>query len=637
MGKAIKWLLGSNAERGLRHVDGLRTIAILPVILYHFSPSKCPGGFVGVDIFFVISGFLITPRIINDLKADKFSFSDFYMRRIKRIIPVYSVALLVVMVSIPFFYSVGDSKNILTTAQYSLVFSANIYFSNAVSYFGVGSENNPLLHLWSLGVEEQFYLIIPLLLLLINKVDSKNLMKYIYFIFFISLSLCVILLQTGNRDFAFYQLPTRAWELLAGCILSQIPKRKIEAGKRNVLSILGIILIALSFVFINEKLPFPGLLALPPVIGTMLLIRYGEFADIVAFLSTDLFVLVGRISYSLYIWHWPIIVFTRNYSTFVRLSAIVFCFLLSLLSWKYFEEPIRQSKLITTRRAFLGFSTVCLFLFLFATVFQLYPGKNGVFPTVYNGVNLWPVLENRRDAGRSTCSIDDLIAEKPSLLVRIGDKSIKPSFALWGDSTALALLPGVDSISAKNYRSGYYVNLKHGLTLQKDIGGYPFEPRADREPVLRWLEGREDIESVFLVNSWIRKIQNLDDINEIVYICKRLHAAGKRVFFFESNPIPNVKTIRPSDWGIEISDDVANVSIESYASQTKLQSLAVSKIAVDNLADIIESSQAFLVNDHFRMSENGRSYFLDATHVSALGASLIMEYASVRIWGISSQ
>lgn len=144
----------------LSHVDGLRAIAIIPVVIYHYFPTLCPGGYAGVDVFFVISGYLITAGIIADLKSGSYSITDFYVRRIKRIFPAYVTVIGFILLTLPLFYTVHDSKAISATALYSIFYSANIYFYYNVSYFNLIARDNPLPHLWSLGVEEQFYLLI---------------------------------------------------------------------------------------------------------------------------------------------------------------------------------------------------------------------------------------------------------------------------------------------------------------------------------------------------------------------------------------------------------------------------------------------------------------------------------------------
>ena len=304
-------------------IDGLRAIAVVAVILYHaqitileYQPFK--GGFIGVDIFFVISGYLITLIILKELiTTGTFSFRYFYERRIRRIIPAL---LLVMLVSLPFAWIyllpnsfIDFSKSIL----YSLGFSSNFYFWGSGQVYGAeGGLLKPFLHTWSLSVEEQFYIFFPIILFLTFKYFKKYIIHILILGFLISLGLA----DWGSRNYPsinFYVLPTRAWELLVGSILAYF---EITLGYRSkqktlnlILPSLGLFLIGYSILFFNDKMFHPSFYTLSPVIGVCLIIWFSNKNELITkILSTQIFVGIGLISYSLYLWHYPIFAFARR-------------------------------------------------------------------------------------------------------------------------------------------------------------------------------------------------------------------------------------------------------------------------------------------------------------------------------------
>ncbi|CAN1608136.1 K16568 exoZ; exopolysaccharide production protein ExoZ [Candidatus Pelagibacterales bacterium] len=305
-------------------IDGLRAIAIGVVILYHsqisifgYQPFKGKGGFIGVDIFFVISGYLITSIILKELiTTGSFSFKHFYERRIRRILPAL---LFVMLVFLPFAWMhllpsdfVDFSKSIL----YSLGFSSNFYFHYSGQQYGAESGLlKPFLHIWSLSVEEQYYIIFPIVLLIVFKYFRQYLIHILIFGFIISLGLA----DWGSRNhssFNFYALPTRVWELLAGSILAYFEITKGYRSKHQTLNLIlptiGLLLIGHSILFFNDKMFHPSFYTLSPIIGVCLIIWFSHKDELITkILSLKLFVGIGLISYSLYLWHYPIFALSR--------------------------------------------------------------------------------------------------------------------------------------------------------------------------------------------------------------------------------------------------------------------------------------------------------------------------------------
>ena len=356
-------------------IDGLRAIAVLSVIFYHsdflfFGRSFFQGGFIGVDFFFVISGYLITSLILRELYlTGNFSFKNFYERRARRILPVL---LFVMLVSIPFAWKYLLPSSFVDFAKsllYSIGLTSNYYFYNVQSnYFDLETQFRPFLHTWSLSVEEQFYLLFPIFSLFIFKY-FKNLIKNIFVILLI---INIFLIQIlGNFNFnppyineklsfeapsffsSFFSTTSRIWEVLAGSILSYLEIKKGYRSKNLILnelfSFIGLVLILHSIVFFNDKMFHPSVYTISPIIGISLLIWFLNKSSFISkILSSKIFVGIGLISYSLYLWHYPIFVFQKyeffsNDNTFYFL---IFIFIVSILSYFFIEKPFRNKKIV---------------------------------------------------------------------------------------------------------------------------------------------------------------------------------------------------------------------------------------------------------------------------------------------------
>ena len=340
-------------------IDGLRAIAIGAVILYHaqitvFGHQSFEGGFIGVDIFFVISGYLITSIILKELLTnDSFSFKHFYERRVRRILPAL---LFVMLVSLPFAWMylipssfVDFSKSIL----YSLGFSSNFYFwYSGQRYADESGLLKPFLHTWSLSVEEQYYIIFPIVLLIVFKYFRQYLIHILILGFIISLGLA----DWGSRNhppFNFYVLPTRGWELLAGSILAYFEINNGHRSKNKTLNLIlptiGLLLIGHSILFFNDKMFHPSFYTLSPIIGVCLIIWFSHKDELITkILSLKLFVGIGLISYSLYLWHYPIfalsriVEFTGGGGVFKKLSLGFLILIVSIFSYYFVEKPFRN-------------------------------------------------------------------------------------------------------------------------------------------------------------------------------------------------------------------------------------------------------------------------------------------------------
>jgi peptidoglycan/LPS O-acetylase OafA/YrhL len=361
-----------------KEIDGLRALAVLPVILFHAGFSWFSGGYVGVDVFFVISGYLITSILLKDLALEQFSFFNFYERRARRILPAL---FFVLICSMPFAWYLLTAEQFRDYSQALIaitLFSSNILFWLKSGYFSPASEENPLLHTWSLGVEEQFYLIFPVILLLAWRFGKK---PTLHFVLFLSLA-SFLLAEWGWRNHPtpnFYLLPTRAWEIGAGVICALILHDK-KVLPNSPLSFTGLMLIVFSIFLYDSTTPFPSFYALAPVLGTCFIILFAS-KDVLTgkFLSEPLLVGIGLVSFSAYLWHQPLFAFARIISL-NPLSPVFMGFLsassigLAFFSWKYIEKPFRGKQVASKGKLIYSFSLLGLILFASAGLWGIWTG-----------------------------------------------------------------------------------------------------------------------------------------------------------------------------------------------------------------------------------------------------------------------
>ena len=371
-------------------IDGLRAIAVLGVILFHIWPSSLSGGFLGVDVFFVISGFLITSNIARKQEQGTFTLKSFYTSRIKRLFPAVICVAFVSGIIASFIYLPKDVIEFWESAFFSMAQAANVYFAYFVDtgYFADSSTEKPLLHLWSLAVEEQFYLFWPITLLLLLQIKSK------YLRFIAVLGLIILSFWHGEQalkdhpEYAYYMITTRAAELLGGAILALGIKDKLlprltNIWLRNILALIGLIGIGYCFYTMNEADGFPGLSAVPITAFSSLLIYSGLFGRHIFFplLTNRIALFIGAISYSLYLWHWPVLAFARY--SFVDINIIngillfILMFVLSVASYYLVENKFKKNS-FNFGQAFTQLSLAPAFLTASALILTL--KLNGFLP-----------------------------------------------------------------------------------------------------------------------------------------------------------------------------------------------------------------------------------------------------------------
>ena len=397
-------------------IDGLRALAVLPVILFHAGFEWFSGGFVGVDIFFVISGYLITTIIISEMAEGKFSIVNFYERRARRILPALFFMLLLCLPP-AYIYMLPDAlENFGQSLISTSFFSNNILLLITSGYWDLASEYKPLLHTWSLAVEEQYYIIFPILMLLLWKL-GKNVI-FICFISIIIISLYFAHVET-DRDIAFYSLHTRAFELLLGALMcGYFVERPTNACPltKNIFSLIGLLMIFYSIIFFNGETLLPSSYSLVPVIGTCLVIYFTDKTTYVhKILSNKALVSIGLVSYSAYLFHQPILSFLKIYSvnlpsTIDNIFAIAITFVLAWISYKFVESPFRNKE---------KFGRTSIFLFAAITMFSfssigLYLHSTGGMPDRFK-VNTSPLEKSKILSERAWAYKNDSYSEVKKL------------------------------------------------------------------------------------------------------------------------------------------------------------------------------------------------------------------------------
>ncbi|MHC8326144.1 acyltransferase family protein [Pseudomonas sp. LB1P83] len=445
-------------------IDGLRAIAVLSVVIFHLGLGLFPGGFVGVDVFFVISGFLISKIIYTETASGSFSIANFYVRRARRILPGLLSVLVVCSICAGYLLYpselVSYAKSVISTA----LFSANIYFYATLNYFGPSAGEIPLLHLWSLGVEEQFYILFPILAIVMAASPTRNLRIVIFSLLAASVASSVWLLSR-DPSAAFYLLPFRAFEMLIGSALA-LPGRGVSLSKSSsaLVCAAGLTCICVAVFGYDKATLFPGLAALLPCIGAVLIIYAGEQKNALSqrVLGNEFLASIGKISYSLYLVHWPVIVFGKrafpyaDQYTFAA-SAFAVSLLLAYLNFRYIEQPFRGRSSIQRPAKVLGVSFAALASVMFISGLTVYKGGfvGGIDHRVQKVLSYLSYDASgpyKTGTCFQTSEQDPQEVDISSCLPKESSKKIM----LWGDSHAAQYIPGLTrTLESRGYSLGF--------------------------------------------------------------------------------------------------------------------------------------------------------------------------------------
>ncbi|MEJ6644448.1 MAG: acyltransferase family protein [Akkermansiaceae bacterium] len=438
-----------NVRQYRPEIDGLRALSVLGVVFFHLGISV-PGGFVGVDVFFVISGYLITGILLRNLREGRFSLVDFWSRRVRRIAPAAVAMVLGTLALGGYLLTPAGFESLGRTLVAHVLFASNCYFSQDQGYFAESADALPLLHTWSLAVEEQFYVILPLVLMVVWKWRPRWIMPVMVGLAIWSLGWSHFKVQWNVKE-AFFLLPPRGWELMAGAILAGLPSFNLKPLFKEFLSSLGLALIVVPMMFYGKETVFPGLGAVPPVLGAVLFILANERGQtgFGRLLSLRPVVLIGLMSYSLYLWHWPLFVFAKmvnhEFTTGWQVAVLAASFVMGWLSWKFVETPFRTGGFLKTARRSLAFAGVTMTVLLaVAAGMQL----SGGFPQRFSS-EVRVMMEDVDWEGAELTAGE----EEPVGLGGLDSEWV--DFVLWGDSHGVAATPGLAAAARKTGMHGW--------------------------------------------------------------------------------------------------------------------------------------------------------------------------------------
>jgi len=616
-----------------REIDGLRAVAVVPVIFFHAGFALFSGGFVGVDVFFVISGYLITSIILADKEQGTFSLIHFYERRARRILPALFLVMLVCLPFAWFWLLPHDMKDFSKSLVAASMYVSNLFFWYQSGYFDTAAKFKPLLHTWSLAVEEQYYAFFPLLLMATWRLGRRYFFAAICLIAVVSLTLAEWS-TIYHPNAAFFLLPTRAWELMAGGIIAFLIMYRerffqvlhSRKGINEALGLLGLLMICYAVVAFDKTIPFPGIYAIVPTVGTALIILFvSSRTTIGRLLGSRILVGIGLISYSAYLWHVPLFVFARQRSltepgtgTLLALSAL--SIILAYFSWRFVERPFRQKGRISRRRIFGYGLGGMIFFIIIGAVGSLSQGLPGLrfskktLETISKVSNLR--MERFKLIRIGECQFNKSVGPKIDEFIKewncydddASNEYSKLPVAVIGDSESADI-----DLSLKS--SGYLPMQISGAgcslapSLMKNYCKKLFSSLRSR------IEDDERIKYIVLANRYTRKELTLPILKETIDYWSGF---GKKLVFFTAMPEfgnfkkrifkrydgnPDIKIVRYSERG-ELYD---------YLRSRGVHVVSTSSIFCNSLQDC-----GFL-------DEDGRLLMTDGHHLSKTGAKIFGE------------
>lgn len=518
-------------------IDGLRAVAIVPVVFYHAGIAPFGGGFVGVDVFFVISGYLITSFILGQMDGGKFSLRNFYLRRIRRIFPALFVILTFSAVVGWLLLTPHDYSRLGASIFATVFFSSNVLFWLRSGYFDIPLEQQPLLHTWSLGVEEQFYIVFPILLILLYRFLPRGLIGIIFTLCTLSFATNVFTV-VSHPQLAFFLAPPRIWELFFGVLLAMGAAAAPRTDwASEVAGIVGVALIGCAVFGFSQDTTFPGFAALLPTAGAAAIIwaGIGRKATVTHVLSHPWAVFVGKISYSWYLWHFPLLafvsyIFVGGPSLLTRLALIALSSVLAIASWFFVEQPVRKGQWIFGKPEAV-FASAAAAIVVFGGFGLLLPLSGGFPSRITSGQE---ILEGEHDFNpdRSLClnSVDDTDIAA-STLCKFGVNDATARFALWGDSHAESLRAGLDAAAKKTGNAGIFLGTAGcipELGIERSVGK-SVGSGCDRinAAIVEFLS-RSAISTVILAGRWGLWVEGTP----------YKHEAGGRISFADTSGAP---------------------------------------------------------------------------------------------------
>jgi peptidoglycan/LPS O-acetylase OafA/YrhL len=613
-------------------IDGLRSVAVLPVLLFHAGISGFSGGYVGVDIFFVISGFLITGIIAREIDGGRFSIVHFYERRARRILPALTVVIVAILAAAAWLYLPGDFESVPKSALAALLFVSNVGFFLETGYFQGGAETKPLLHTWSLAIEEQFYLTFPLLLILLGRHAMRWRTAVIAGIALLSFALAVATQNNGD-GFAFYLLPPRAWELAVGALLALGAVPPVTARPlREALAMAGLLAIGVAVFTYDKHTIFPGMTATLPVLGVAALIHCAPGTLMGRLLSLRPLVAVGLISYSLYLWHWPLIVFTE-YATDQRLAGwpraivVAAAFALALLSWRYVERPFRDASRVPRARLFrMAAGAMAALCAVSLAMIAAGPWPARFDPRVI------AMAEAKNDVSpyRGRCH-DSSSAGLPACV--LGAKA-PPGAVVWGDSHAVELAYVLSRIEAEQGRS----LVQRTQSSCPPIAGYdpPGDPRCGKanHEAIAAIRSDPRLRTVYLAAFWASPLNASDAVLAgLDRTVGLLAGEGRRVVIV--GPVPPAPFEVPRRLAHLAAFGRMDEAFNPLGADTRAAAARIEAIArrwrsagvtyIDPVAALCDGGRCLLLHD-------GQPLYFDSHHPSLAGIRFILARQGGNPW-----
>lgn len=550
-------------------IDALRALAVMSVIFFHIKADLLPGGFLGVDIFFVISGYLITKIILGHNGPTKSFFPEFYERRIRRLIPPAIPVVIFSFIAGLIWLSAGQLESLSKSIIAYSGFVSNWLFLSEVNYFDVPAHYKPLLHTWSLSVEEQFYLLFPVIILLLKKIHTKWVTAFYAAVFVASLALSYFFMFYGNTQAAFFNSFARFWEIALGGLLAcgVIPQIKSK-GLQETLAALGLLMIAVSLLIVRETMGFAGLGSLVPTIGTAMVI-HAKSQGLGKLISLPPVRGVGLISYSMYLWHWPLFVYIKfifpSAGALHYLVAIALTFLLATLSYFLIEQPIRTKTFLKSRTSAYALLVITTVVFVGIAVATL--AAKG-WPQRYTAAKNYTshrdaqLIDWREKSLITKCWIGHKDKLDPVINSCISYKKNKANMLLIGDSHAAHLLPGLK----KNFPDIHF-------SLLAVDSCYLIKRRTNQSPACNQL------------SDWVEKT-NLGAFDAVLYSGRNLNtdipaqtmnrlnkmASDTKLYFIGPVPYfePNMPTLFPTVTG-KLSEEEIDRKFQDALSNEKFE------------------------------------------------------------------
>ena len=618
-------------------IDGLRGLAVLAVILYH-ADLFVPGGYVGVDVFFVISGYLLTGIIVSDINHGTFSFLSFWERRARRILPPVTFVVLTVLATGWFLLLPQDLIDLGQSAISQALFAANLHlFDTTTGYFARAAEESPLLHTWSLAVEEQFYFVLPIVLLLIHRFTRSRFEWLLPLILVAAitssfyLSVCQMAIEPAR---AFYLLPARAWELLCGSLVAVLPIRALPYDRlvRETAAIAGAIAVVAPMFLYRKGTSFPGSAAIPPCVGTAMFIWSASQAShsnhvplLVRILSHKALTAVGLISYSLYLWHWPLLVFARYTCVFplrfpVRVGLVLAAFALASLSWWQIETPFRRKRYCPSRRSMLSWS-VCSAAAVILIGYSI--DMNHGFRSRFMEPTLVLADAETDVEFYNEMTISDIVDER---LIRIGDPrpDLPATVLVWGDSHAMAMLPAINICLQEMELAG--------LAATRSV----FPPVAPSDPALLGPHRtefsaavldfalRRGIPNVVMIGNWHLYREDKGFEGALLETIRQLRNSGTRVHLMETVPLQEAKV--PQNLARSTVFRFDPTLLDTPAKPNGNLSVLDMEAIRSAGCHALDPCPLFLndAKDRYETIRNGVVLYRDKNHLTASGAKLIL-------------